>query len=98
MTHSHPKRDEPPMQRVKSYLGLALGIAVTLFALQNLQATPVYFLLWYVRLPLVVTVLASAAIGALCASLWIGFARRRKRHLATGDAFAESAQTTPATH
>lgn len=57
------------MQQVRFYAGLLIGILLVLFALQNLQPTPVRFLIWHADLPLVVTVLASAAIGALWTSL-----------------------------
>lgn len=80
------------MRRWKFYCGLVLGVGLTLFALSNLQATPVYLLVWYVRAPLILTVAASAASGAVWASLWITFARRRKRRQATDtSAFSDEA-------
>ncbi len=65
------------MQRLKFYLGLLTGTALTLFALQNLQTIPVQLLLWHTELPLVVIVLGSALIGAIWASLWIALVRWR---------------------
>lgn len=81
--------------RIKFYLGLTLGIGFTLFAVQNLHATPVHFLFWHVRLPLILTVLASAASGALWASLWITVERRRKQQLASDDSVLSASVPLP---
>ncbi|MCB1623108.1 MAG: LapA family protein [Pseudomonadales bacterium] len=78
------------MQRARFYAGLAIGIVLTIFALQNLQRMQVRILVWYVDLPLVGIVFASAAIGALWAALWIALVRWRGRRRAVNDSTADT--------
>lgn len=66
------------MQRVRFYVGIVLGIVLAVFALQNMQATPVHLLLWTLDLSLMAIVFGSAALGAIVATLWMMTARWRK--------------------
>lgn len=51
-------------------LGLILGLAVAIFAMQNTTAVEVRFLGWMANGPLALVVLASAAAGVLMALLF----------------------------
>lgn len=83
------------MQRVKFLGGLVIGVALTVFALQNMQTTQVQLLLWNVDLPLVVTIFGSAAVGAIWASLWMAMARWRKRREASKESAGNEEATPP---
>jgi uncharacterized integral membrane protein len=71
------------MNRLRFYSGLVIGCLLTLFALQNLQATPVRILIWHVEPPVVVIVLGSGFIGAVWAMLWMSIARWRHSRAAS---------------
>ena len=55
------------MRQVYFIVGLILGLAIAIFALQNTMAVEVKFLGWQVAGSLAVVVLGSAAAGALVA-------------------------------
>jgi uncharacterized integral membrane protein len=58
------------MRQVYFTVGLILGLAVAVFAMQNTPAVEVRFLVWQVSGPLAVLVLASAAAGGLIVLLF----------------------------
>jgi uncharacterized integral membrane protein len=85
---------EPDMSGIRFVIGLLLGALLMMFALQNLQQTQVRMLFWYVDLPLVIIVFASAFIGALWASLWLMMSRwRRGRRVSEEEQAAALAAT-----
>jgi uncharacterized integral membrane protein len=51
-------------------VGLILGLAIAVFAMQNTLAVEVWFLAWKANGPLALIVLASAAAGVLMALLF----------------------------
>lgn len=58
------------MRQAYFIVGLVLGLAIAVFALQNTTAVEVKFLAWQLAGPLAVVVLGSAAAGALVALLF----------------------------
>lgn len=73
------------MGRIRFYLGLAIGVLLTLFALQNLQLIHVHMFVWLLELPLVAIMFGSVFIGALWASLWLAMARWCANRVRTAD-------------
>jgi len=58
------------MRQAYFIMGLILGLAIAVFALQNTMAVAVRFLAWQVAGSLAVIVLGSAAAGALVVLLF----------------------------
>ena len=58
------------MRQVYFVAGLTLGVAITIFALQNTLAVEIRFLFWQAQGPLALVVLFSAAGGLLVALLF----------------------------
>ena len=58
------------MRQVYFTVGLILGLAVAVFAMQNTLGVEVRFLVWQVQAPLAVVVPVSATTGALVALLF----------------------------
>lgn len=87
------------MRQLYFTVGLILGLAVAVFAMQNTPAVEVRFLVWNANGPLALVVLASAAAGVLMALLFClpGMLRGRwrirnlERRLETGGGPATSA-------
>ncbi len=59
------------MRQAYFITGLLIGIAITIFALQNTAAVEVHFLFWQTQGPLAAVVLLSA-IGGLAVALLFG--------------------------
>jgi uncharacterized integral membrane protein len=90
------------MRLVNFIVGLILGLAVAVFALQNTVAVELRFLLWKVQGPLAAVVLGSAGVGALVALLFgvpeVLAARWRVRRLERrieGEARADPGRADP---
>ena len=58
------------MRQVYFIVGLILGLAVAVFAMQNTLGVEVRFLVWQAQGPLALVVLASAGAGLLMALLF----------------------------
>jgi uncharacterized integral membrane protein len=58
------------MKHVYFIAGLTLGLIIALFAVQNTAGVEVQFLVWQVRGPMALVVLAAVAIGMLLTLLF----------------------------
>ena len=67
------------MQSIKSIFGLLLIIAALVFAIQNIAAIKVQFLLWSFSLPSALLILMLLSIGFLLGVLFYSLLLHRRR-------------------
>ena len=68
------------MQSIKSIISLLLIIAVLIFALQNVAAVEIQFLVWSFSTPRALLILILLGIGFIIGMLFYSIVFRRKRH------------------
>ncbi|MCG6890248.1 MAG: lipopolysaccharide assembly protein LapA domain-containing protein [Gammaproteobacteria bacterium] len=68
------------MQSIKSIISLLLIIAVLIFALQNVAAVEIQFLVWSFSTPRALLILILLGIGFIIGMLFYSIAFRRRRH------------------
>ena len=67
----------PTRARIKWFVTLALLGLIGLIGLQNIQESTVSVLLWTFRLPLIVVIVLSYAVGLIVGWLWWPFSDLR---------------------
>jgi uncharacterized integral membrane protein len=67
------------MQSLKSIISLLLIIAVMIFAIQNLAAVEIQFLLWSFSIPRALLIVILMSIGFIIGILFYSLAFRRRR-------------------
>ena len=72
-------RQEITMQSIKSLFSLLLIIAVLVFAIQNIAAIKVQFLVWSFSLPSALLILLLLCIGFLLGVLFYSLLLNRRR-------------------
>jgi uncharacterized integral membrane protein len=68
------------MQSIKSIISLLLIIAVLIFAIQNVAAVEIQFLVWSFSTPRALLILILLGIGFVIGMLFYSIVFRRKRH------------------
>ena len=68
------------MQSIKSIISLLLIIAVFIFAIQNVAAVEIQFLVWSFSTPRALLILILLGIGFIIGMLFYSIVFRRKRH------------------
>jgi len=68
------------MQTVKSIISLVLIIAVLVFAIQNIAAVDIQFLLWSFSMPRALLIATLLGIGFIIGMLFYSLVFRRRRN------------------
>jgi putative membrane protein len=68
------------MQTVKSIISLVLIIAVLIFAIQNIAAVEIQFLLWSISMPRALLIATLLGIGFIIGMLFYSLVFRRRRN------------------